>query len=152
LAQQGLDVWVDSRRHYTPGQKFAHWEFRGVMTRIEIGPEDLTAGMLRLCRAKEAGDYKSVEKKRLRLPPAGARGILLALKDWGHKLEVERRDGEGDDDSDHEAPPVTFKATARDGNPSAPDPEEDLGGNYKPRVSAEDAAAKKQKKKKRRTE
>lgn len=150
LAQQGLDAWVDSRRQYTPGQKFAHWEFRGVMIRIEIGPEDLGAGMLRLCRAKEAGDYKSVEKKRLRLPPRGSRQLLLALKEWGlTQLEIERR--EGDSDSDGEAPPADDKSAARGTGktPSAPDHDEDVGGNWAPRVTEE---ASKKKKKKRRTE
>jgi len=155
LAQQGLDAWVDSRRQYTPGQKFAHWEFRGVMIRVEIGPEDLSAGMLRLCRAKEAGDYKSVEKKRLRLPPDGSRQLLLALKEWGlTQLEIERRDG--DSASEEEAPPAAagngknFKAARGTGkSPSAPDPDEDLGGNYAPRVTADPGS---KKKKKRRTE
>jgi len=150
LAQQGLDAWVDSRRQYTPGQKFAHWEFRGVMIRIEIGPEDLGAGKLRLCRAKEAGDYKSVEKKTLRLPPRGSRQLLLALKEWGlTQLNIERR--EGDSDSDGEMPPADDKSTARGTGKtsSAKEHEEDVGGNYAPRVSEESS---KKNKKKRRTE
>merc|ERR1712014_484700 len=79
VAQQGVDAWVDSRRHYTPGQKFAHWEYRGVMLRIEIGPDDFKSGVCRLCRSKTPGDYQSVERKRIRLPPAGARRLLLSL-------------------------------------------------------------------------
>jgi len=133
LAQQGLDVWVDSRRHYTPGQKFAHWEFRGVMIRIEIGPEDFQAGMLKLCKAKEAGDYQSVEKMRLRLPPRGNRKLLLALKDWGlEQIEIERR--EGDDSDEEDAPAATVKESSKD---------DDLTGNWAPRVSTDGSKKKK---------
>jgi len=143
LSQQGLDVWVDSRRHYTPGQKFAHWEFRGVMLRIEIGPEDFNAGMLKLCRAKEAGDYKSVEKKVMRLPPRGSRKLLLQLKEWGlTQLDIEHRASDDDESEDDEPVEETGKAGAADAQ------DEDVAGNYKPRVSEEDP---KKKGKKRRT-
>jgi len=138
LSQQGLDVWVDSRRQYTPGQKFAHWEFRGVMLRVEIGPEDYQAGMMQVCRAKEAGDYKSVEKRRLRLPPRGTRRVLLTLKEWGlTQIDIEKR--EADDDSDEDAP-----ATSAD-DKSKKREADDLGGNWEPRASEDP------KKKKRRT-
>ncbi len=42
--QADLDVWVDSRRQYTPGQKFAFWEHKGAKYRVEIGPKDLEKG------------------------------------------------------------------------------------------------------------
>lgn len=147
LSQQGLDVWVDSRRQYTPGQKFAHWEFRGVMLRIEIGPEDFLAGKLRLCRAKEAGDYKSVEKKTLWLPPRGSRRLLLALKDMGvSKLDrIERRPG--DDDSDQEdAQPLPMSDLAKSAQKVADNEREDVGGNWAPREADPDAKKKKKRK------
>ncbi|CAE7942455.1 proS [Symbiodinium necroappetens] len=118
LAQQGLDVWLDSRRHLTPGQKFSHWEHRGVMLRVEIGPQDLQAQVCQVCKAKTAGDYQSVERKQVPLPPAGARSLLLRLKEWGlSQLDVERRDG----DSEDEAPEVR----GRHQKPKASPEEED---------------------------
>jgi len=101
IAQQGVDVWIDSRRHYTPGQKLAHWEHRGVMLRIEIGPEDLKAGVCRVCLAKAPGEYKTVERKKVRLPPSGTRKLLLALKEFGmSKIDIERRKGDSDDEEE----------------------------------------------------
>ncbi|CAE7301379.1 proS [Symbiodinium sp. CCMP2456] len=130
LAQQGLDVWLDSRRHLTPGQKFAHWEHRGVMLRVEIGPQDLQAQVCQVCKAKTAGDYQSVERKQVPLPPAGARSLLLRLKEWGlSQLDVERRDG----DSEDEAPEVR----GRHQKPKAASEEEDeVQGNWQPRAAA----------------
>jgi len=132
LSQQGLDVWLDGRRHLTPGQKFAHWEHRGVLLRVEIGPEDLKAGVCRVCLAQTPGDYQSVQRKRVGLPPAGTRSLLLRLKEWGlEQLEIERRDG----DSEEEAPEV---AQAREGKTTVQTNEapilEDVQGNWTPRV------------------
>jgi hypothetical protein len=104
------------------------------MLRVEIGPEDYQAGMLKVCRAKEAGDYKSVEKKTLRLPPRGARRLLLTLKEWGlAKIDIEQREG---DDSEEEAP-ASKKRNAED---------DELGGNWQPRVASEDPKKKKRRK------
>ncbi|CAE8652286.1 unnamed protein product, partial [Polarella glacialis] len=151
VAQQGVDVWVDARRHYTPGQKFAHWEHRGVMLRIEIGPEDLEAGVCRLCLAKTPGEYKTVERKRARLPPAGTRSLLLALKEFGglKQIEVERRDGDSADEEEAEeaAKDVAagMKVASKEQNA---DEEEDaeVQGNWAPKRVAEKGAKKSGKK------
>ena len=45
-----LRVEVDSRKIYTPGWKFNHWEQKGVPLRIEVGPRDLQARQARLVR------------------------------------------------------------------------------------------------------
>lgn len=37
----GVRVFIDTDDHKTPGNKFYHWELRGVPLRIEIGPRDL---------------------------------------------------------------------------------------------------------------
>ncbi|KAJ2045550.1 hypothetical protein H4S04_005576 [Coemansia sp. S16] len=41
LRAVGVRAESDLREHYTPGQKFNHWEVRGVPIRVEIGPKDL---------------------------------------------------------------------------------------------------------------
>lgn len=139
LAQQGLDVWIDSRRHYKPGQKFAHWEFRGVMTRVEVGPEDLLAGVCRVCQAKTPGDFQTVVKRKVRLPPAGSRALLLAVKEFGFdKIEIERREGDSDDEGEQmSAEPA-----------AAPAVEDELEGNYQPHVSAAEKERKKKEERK----
>jgi len=137
VAQQGVDVWVDSRRQYSPGQKFAHWEHRGVMLRIEVGPEDIKAGVCRVCLAKTPGDYKSVQKKQVRLPPAGTRSLLLALKEWGlSKIEIERREGDSADEEDgaQAVRPVESSQALEGVAPTAG--VDDVQGNWMPPESA----------------
>ena len=41
LVGQGIRVYVDDDEQKTPGNKFYHWELRGVPVRIEVGPRDL---------------------------------------------------------------------------------------------------------------
>mmetsp|Transcript_11030 Transcript_11030/g.25924 ORF Transcript_11030/g.25924 Transcript_11030/m.25924 type:complete len:323 (+) Transcript_11030:178-1146(+) len=126
LAREGVDVWVDKRRKYAPGQKFAFWEYKGVMLRVEIGPKDLEAGICRVCLAKTAGDYQSVERRSVRLPPAGTRALLLALKDLGlSKIDIERRPGEEEDQVEV---PEAAKAK-EDAQPAAPRGDDDVEGN-----------------------
>jgi len=55
LHKGGLDVWIDGRHKYTPGQKFAYWEHLGVVMRVEIGPEDLSKKTCTLRYSPEAG-------------------------------------------------------------------------------------------------
>jgi len=135
LAQQGLDVWLDSRRHLTPGQKFAHWEHRGVLLRVEVGPQDLQAKVCQVCKAQTPGDYKSVERKKVPLPPSGARSLLLRLKEWGlTQIDVERREGESEDDAagDVEVEAKTGKARKQ----VLEEVEDELQGNWKPRQAS----------------
>jgi prolyl-tRNA synthetase len=46
----GLRVKMDARDEVTPGFKFNDWELRGVPLRIEIGPQDVTRGVITLAR------------------------------------------------------------------------------------------------------
>jgi len=151
VAQQGADVWVDSRRQYTPGQKFAHWEHRGVMLRIEVGPEDLEKGLCRVCKAKEPGEYKSVERKKVRLPPDGARKLLLTLKEWGLDMIQLQRLPRDDEEADEDEEELAAEAMAKQKEKAAGgDEDEDVGGNWAPRMAAkaekENKAAKGKKK------
>lgn len=138
LANQGLDAWIDARRQYTPGQKFAHWEHRGVMLRVEVGPQDFAKGICQVCKAKTPGDYESVEKKKVRLPPSGARALLLALKEFGVKIEIERREGDSEDEGDEVVAPRTAPAAAKRAAPASDDVG-DVGGNWEPRVQPKKA-------------
>ena len=46
----GVRLRVDRREGYRPGEKFAHWELRGVPLRITVGPKDLAQGNVTLVR------------------------------------------------------------------------------------------------------
>ncbi|KAJ1620546.1 hypothetical protein T492DRAFT_1077337 [Pavlovales sp. CCMP2436] len=46
---------IDMSFELTPGQKFAAWEFKGVMSRVEVGPRDADQGTCTLARTDVAG-------------------------------------------------------------------------------------------------
>ena len=46
LANSGVRVAVDDRRHLSPGAKFFEWERKGVPMRVEIGPRDMERGQV----------------------------------------------------------------------------------------------------------
>ena len=50
LKQNNIKVYVDDRKHYTPGWKFHDWEMKGVPLRIEIGPRDIRKEEITLAR------------------------------------------------------------------------------------------------------
>ena len=50
LRAAGLRVKLDAREGMRPGAKFADWEMRGVPVRIELGSNDLAAGVATLVR------------------------------------------------------------------------------------------------------
>jgi len=87
LMSTGLDAWLDGRRQYTPGQKFAYWEHLGVKHRVEIGPEDLKKFTCRVVRADKPGAY--LEHQRLNDVPLNPRAILTALVSLGLKVDVD---------------------------------------------------------------
>lgn len=51
----GLRCEIDLSFDKTPGQKFASWEFQGVLTRVEIGPRDADQGTCTLARTDAPG-------------------------------------------------------------------------------------------------
>jgi hypothetical protein len=80
LFSTGLHPWLDCRREYSPGQKFAYWEHMGVKFRIEIGPEDIAQGVCRVVRADKPGAY--LEHKREK-PELNLQQIIRALRYLG---------------------------------------------------------------------
>lgn len=49
-------VELDGGHKYTPGQKFAHWEHKGVMLRVEVGPREAERGCCTVARTWKAGE------------------------------------------------------------------------------------------------
>lgn len=50
LSNAGVRIEVDSRRVYTPGWKYNHWELKGVPLRFELGPKDIAKQQVRVVR------------------------------------------------------------------------------------------------------
>ena len=46
IRERGTRVRLDERDQLSPGRKFNEWELKGVPLRIEIGPRDLSAGVV----------------------------------------------------------------------------------------------------------
>lgn len=46
----GVATHADLRENYTPGNKYTHWELRGVCVRLELGPKDMAAGKVMAVR------------------------------------------------------------------------------------------------------
>lgn len=50
LKAAGVRVKLDDRDNVSAGFKFNEWELKGVPVRLEVGPRDLSAGQVTLCR------------------------------------------------------------------------------------------------------
>ena len=65
LAASGIRVLLDEDLSKTPGNKFYHWELKGVPLRIEIGPRDVAQGKIiivdRISGQKNAVDTDQAE-------------------------------------------------------------------------------------------
>ncbi|KAF4668922.1 hypothetical protein FOZ61_005433 [Perkinsus olseni] len=111
LLSAGVDAWLDHRREYTPGQKFAYWEHLGVKYRVEIGPNDVAQSQCVVVRADEPGEWLKHQRKRgVRL---SCRGIMTALVELGYdgggaagdldRLDDEILEGTAGQDAEQEA-------------------------------------------------
>ena len=80
LFSTGLNPWLDCRREYSPGQKFAYWEHMGVKFRIEIGPEDVSQGVCRVVRADTPGAYLEHQREK---PELNLQAIVKTLAAMG---------------------------------------------------------------------
>ena len=80
LRAVGVKCDTDTTHKLTPGQKFRHWEEKGVMVRVEIGPQEAEAGVCLLAHCKTAGEV--AEKKRVKLgaPLVEAVGAVFGIK------------------------------------------------------------------------
>ena len=56
LKDSGKKVLLDAGHKYTPGQKFAHWEHKGVTLRVEVGPREAERNCCTLTRTFQAGE------------------------------------------------------------------------------------------------
>jgi prolyl-tRNA synthetase len=59
LHNAGVTVEVDDREGFTPGNKFFHWEQRGIPVTIELGPRDLEQGVV-VVKRRDTGEKEPV--------------------------------------------------------------------------------------------
>ena len=99
LTTQQIRVNVDDAEGKTPGNKFYHWELRGVPVRIEIGPRDLDNGQVIVAsRISEDKEKVALDQVGQRIPAlldeiqhtmlTRARERRDAMWHTGRKLEV----------------------------------------------------------------
>ncbi|MCD6510324.1 MAG: proline--tRNA ligase [Thermoprotei archaeon] len=50
LKEAGIRAFLDDREDITPGEKFYYWELKGVPVRVEIGPKDISQGVITVSR------------------------------------------------------------------------------------------------------
>ena len=81
-ASAEVRIRVDRREGMRPGEKFAHWELRGVPLRITVGPKDLADGNVTLVRRVDG------EQSAVPLDGLGAR--LQGLLDDTQRAMFER--------------------------------------------------------------
>lgn len=62
--ESGVRLRVDRREGIRPGEKYAHWELRGVPLRVVVGARDLAAGNLTVTRRAD-GDERVVPADQL---------------------------------------------------------------------------------------
>lgn len=80
LRAAGLKADVDTTHKLTPGQKFRHWEERGVMMRIEIGPKEAEAGVCVLAQSAKAGEVATRQQLAMGTALVKAAGEALGVK------------------------------------------------------------------------
>ena len=59
LEEVGVRTDIDSRRNYTPGWKFNHWEQKGVCLRLEVGQNDMDKKTV-CCVRRDTGEKADI--------------------------------------------------------------------------------------------
>lgn len=85
LKDAGWQVQTDGGHKYTPGQKFAYWEHRGVKLRVEVGPKEAMKGNCTLACTRSPG----VPAERLNGVAVKAEILPSELSKLKAQLEVE---------------------------------------------------------------
>jgi prolyl-tRNA synthetase len=80
LKQAGVRVHLDDRDGYTPGNKYNHWELRGVPIRIEIGAQEVAKKEVRYAKRHDR-DPKTSKKN---IPLNGMAKALEKILDQIH--------------------------------------------------------------------
>ena len=83
-----FDIWIDQRTKYTPGQKFAFWEHKGLKYRLELGPKEIENNQCTVCLCSKPGAVAQRFKVKL-----DASIIVKKLKELGAPMKVRGSSG-----------------------------------------------------------
>ena len=78
-----FDIWIDQRTKYTPGQKFAFWEHKGLKYRLELGPKEIENNQCTVCLCSKPGAVAQRFKVQL-----DANKVVKKLKELGAPMRV----------------------------------------------------------------
>jgi hypothetical protein len=78
-----FDIWIDQRTKYTPGQKFAFWEHKGLKYRLELGPKEIENNQCTVCLCSTPGAVAQRYKVKL-----DANLIVQKLRELGAPMRV----------------------------------------------------------------
>ena len=109
LSGLGKKILLDAGHKYTPGQKFAHWEHKGVRLRIEVGPREAERGHCTVARTFTPGE----PAHRATKIPISAEALKAEL---ARMSDMAAPAGE---DADGAAEPVEQEAVASDDDEEA---------------------------------
>ncbi|KAI7841491.1 hypothetical protein COHA_004884 [Chlorella ohadii] len=95
----GVKCDTDTTTELTPGQKFRHWEEKGIMLRVELGPKEAAEGTCILARCRKAGKPSDLrlcvfipaagevaQKQTLAVGPALCAQVKAQLAEMGETL------------------------------------------------------------------
>lgn len=85
LRDAGVYCISDTSNEMMPGEKFKHWEERGVAMRVEIGPREAEAKRVVMAIVKKAGEV--AERGTLQMGPDLAKTIVAKLEELGHEVK-----------------------------------------------------------------
>lgn len=77
LRYAGINCDTDTTHKLTPGQKYRHWEERGVTIRVEIGPKEAENSVCLLAQCKNVGEV--AEKRTINIGGQLVRSVAAAL-------------------------------------------------------------------------
>ena len=86
----GVRIRVDRREGIRPGEKFAHWELRGVPLRIVAGAKDLAEGVLTVVRRVDGDERRIAVEGLARELPTLLDEAQAAIHGRAHALLAER--------------------------------------------------------------
>jgi hypothetical protein len=93
LADSGRKVLLDGGHKYTPGQKFAHWEHKGVVLRVEVGPREAERGCCTVARSFKPGE-PAIRTQRVAIEAQGLGAELERLTALENPAGEEAEEGE----------------------------------------------------------
>ena len=110
LKDTGKRIELDAGHKYTPGQKFAHWEHKGVLLRVEVGPREAERGCCTIARTFTPGH----PAHRVQRVAIGSESLPEALEKLA-ALEAVVEDGE---EAGADAAPAAVAAEPEDAETS----------------------------------